>query len=265
MYDENALYDEFMGIFKQTGQKAKSAVDIVQYINRLTGGNGNTAIASIAPGQQPVQSSANEAFEFTGQSTDLRYFADHREMPISMIENIPDETLKNAVKEEFNKAAAAGRIDISAQTGRITITDSGREYISRPGFRSAAARDVAERAQSAAQTMGFIYDIGYLTDENRLTFDKCDLKLMLCSSAEWDISKTSNFIKYGDTAYVHSIVFLFPRVTQTKFIKYNKAFIKSGLTAYRLHNSPDWTDPVSGNADVYDHLTKNYMINETAP
>ena len=120
------------------------------------------------------------------------------------------------------------------------------------------------RNMVAADYSILIYDIGYLSDETKLTFDKCDLKLMLCSSAEWDISKTSNFIKYGDPAYIHSITFLFPRVSQTKFIKYNKAFVKSGITAYRLHNSPDWTNPHSGNVDVYNHIIENCIIKDTA-
>lgn len=167
MYDENDLYEEVKQFLKNRGQNVKSAIDIVQYLNRLTGGS---EITPAAPGQLPT---TDTAFEFTGQCTDLRYFEERPEMPISMIENIPDENLKNAVKEEFNKAAAAGRIDISAQTGRITITDSGREYISRPGFRSAAARDVAERAQATAQTMGFeldgtVQDLGFFLHRDRL-------------------------------------------------------------------------------------------------
>lgn len=108
-----------------------------------------------------------------------------------------------------------------------------------------------------------IYDYGYLRDETRVSFDKCGVKLILSSSAEWDISKISTFIKYGDPAYIHSIIFLFPRVSQTKFIKYNKAFVKSGLTAYRLHNSPDWTIPHSSNVDVYNHIIENCIIKDT--
>lgn len=197
MYDENALYDELAGFVRNTGHNVKSAIDIVQYINRLTGGSGNMPSAT---GQLAT---TDTSFEFTGQSTDLRYFADHREMPISMIENIPDENLKNAVKEEFNKAAAAGRIEISPQSGRITITDSGREYISRPEFRAAAARDAAERAQASAQTMGFELD-GTVHDLGIFNYsDSLNLTDILASPDKETVGKVlENLVQLKDNGLI---------------------------------------------------------------
>ena len=197
MYDENDLYEEVKQFLKNRGQNVKSAVDIAQFLNRLIGGSGN---APVAPGQLTT---TDTTFEFTGQCTDLRYFEERSEMPISMIENIPDENLKNAVKEEFNKAALSGRIEISPQTGKITITDRGRDYISRPEFRSAAARDVAERAQATAQTMGFeldgtVQDLGFF-----LHGDKLDLAEIIANPDKEAVQKVlSNLVEMKNNGLI---------------------------------------------------------------
>lgn len=105
-----------------------------------------------------------------------------------------------------------------------------------------------------------IYDYSFLREEKRKSYDECDIKLMLSSSAEWDISKVTNFIKYNDDEYVRSITLLFPRVSQSKFLRYNKVFRKSGISAYRLSDSPDWTVPVTDNLSVYTHIIENYKL-----
>lgn len=108
-----------------------------------------------------------------------------------------------------------------------------------------------------------ICDFSYLREEQRKSFLNCDVKLMLSSSAEWDISKLINYIEYGSESHVRDIHFLFPRVSSTKFIKYNKQFLKSGITAYRLHNSPDWTKPNKENITVYKSILSVYTTNAT--
>lgn len=108
-----------------------------------------------------------------------------------------------------------------------------------------------------------ICDFSYLREEQRKSFLNCDVKLMLSSSAEWDISKLINYIEYGSESHVRDIHFLFPRVSSTKFIKYNKQFLKSGITAYRLHNSPDWTKPNKENIAVYKSILNAYTTNTT--
>lgn len=108
-----------------------------------------------------------------------------------------------------------------------------------------------------------ICDFSYLREEQRKSFSNCDVKLMLSSSAEWDISGLLNYIEYGLESYVRDIHFLFPRVSSTKFIKYNKQFLKSGITAYRLHNSPDWTKPNKENITVYKSILSAYTTNAT--
>lgn len=108
-----------------------------------------------------------------------------------------------------------------------------------------------------------ICDFSYLREEQRKAFVNCDVKLMLSSSAEWDISKLINYIEYGSELHARDIHFLFPRVSSTKFIKYNKLFLKSGITAYRLHNSPDWTKPHKENIMVYKSILSAYTTNAT--
>ena len=108
-----------------------------------------------------------------------------------------------------------------------------------------------------------IYDYSFLREEKRKSYDECNIKLMLSSSAEWDISKITNFIKYNDDEYVHSITLLFSRVAQSKFLRYNKVFRKSGINAYRLADSPDWTAPVQDNISVYTHIIENFKVSKS--
>ena len=114
--------------------------------------------------------------------------------------------------------------------------------------------------QIANEYSVIIYDYSFLREERRKSFDECDIKIMLSSAAEWDVAKVTNFIKFNDDNYVRTISFLFPRVTQSKFLKYSKVFRKSGISAYRLLDSPDWTAPVEGNTAVYKHIIENYNI-----
>lgn len=108
-----------------------------------------------------------------------------------------------------------------------------------------------------------VYDYSFLREEKRKSYDECNIKLMLSSSAEWDISKITNFIKYNDDEYVRSITLLFSRVAQSKFLRYNKVFRKSGINAYRLSDSPDWTAPVQDNISVYTHIIENYKLSKS--
>ena len=45
------------------------------------------------------------------------------------------------ILDEFNKAAISGKVNISRQTGKITITNAGKDFIKKPEFRIAAAKD----------------------------------------------------------------------------------------------------------------------------
>lgn len=134
------------------------------------------------PEQTAAQSAqaVTEPFMFTGQVTDLSYFAVRPDMPVSMIENIPDEKLRAAVKDEFNRAAREGKIRIDG--GRITITPEGKDYISKPEFKDAARANTRKYAAEAAQEQCFLFT-GAQQDLAYFRFaDKLDLTDILAHS-----------------------------------------------------------------------------------
>ncbi len=167
MYDENDLYNELVGTVKSTGQTAMNLVDLY---NRVKGNSTN---------------SPNQDFTFTGQSTDLGYFQNNPTMPMSAIENIPDETLKNAVKDEFSKAKLSGKIEIDKDTGTISLTEKGREFINKPEFKTASAENISKmrvETQLQAETIKFELT-GTVQDLNYFNFaDELDLNTVMSSS-----------------------------------------------------------------------------------
>lgn len=109
-----------------------------------------------------------------------------------------------------------------------------------------------------------IYDYSYLREEQKNSFDKCELKILLASAAEWDISTLVKYVEYNDPRYIRDISILIPRVSPSKFSKYNKRFLKSGVSAYRLHNSPNWTAPNAENLEIYKKILSPYTIKPIA-
>lgn len=105
-----------------------------------------------------------------------------------------------------------------------------------------------------------ICDFGFLRECQKPYYGDCNVKIMLCSAAEWDIGLTMKYINFSNESYIHDVNFCFPRVTRTKFIKYNKQFIKSGCNAYKLNYSPDWTCPHQDNFTVYKEILKPYLL-----
>lgn len=133
MYDENAAFDEYVKTVVTTG---KSVAALIDYLNK-----DNSKAAS------------NNGFVFTGQSTDLSYFNNHNTMPLSMIESIPDETLKHAIKDEFGKAMLDGKLAFDKENNALVITEKGKEYINRSEFKRAAAENISQTlAETQVQT-----------------------------------------------------------------------------------------------------------------
>lgn len=149
MYDENELYEELKKTVTTVGQ------DIYKIIDQLNRLSSNAIESSVPTATEYKAGTVNNDFVFTGQSTDLRYFAHSETMPVSMIENIHDESLKYAVKDEFNKASLSGKIEIDNQKGIISITEKGREFINRPEFKKAAAENISNMTIQKSQTMEF--------------------------------------------------------------------------------------------------------------
>lgn len=66
----------------------------------------------------------------------MSYFSQSDTMPLSAIRNIGDENIKEAVKQNFDKAAQQGLIELDGDN--IRITAKGKDYISQPDFIKAA-------------------------------------------------------------------------------------------------------------------------------
>lgn len=111
-----------------------------------------------------------------------------------------------------------------------------------------------------------ICDYSFLREEDRKSYAANDVKCMLCSAAEWDISTTMKFINYPkDDMNVRKIVYLFPRVSRAKFIGYNKQMLRAGCVAYRLHGSEDWLTPCAENIAVYQHIMQKHWAESAVP
>ena len=91
------------------------------------------------------------SFNFTGQYTDLSYFSQSSTMPLSAIKNIGDENIKEAVKQNFDKAAQQGLIELDGDN--IKITAKGKNYINNSNFIKAAQADQMAAYQQAMVKM----------------------------------------------------------------------------------------------------------------
>lgn len=105
-----------------------------------------------------------------------------------------------------------------------------------------------------------ICDFSFLREEDKRLYGSMNVRIMLCSGAEWDIATTMRFINYpSDLMNVYSIAYCFPRIAKAKFLGYNKQIQKSGCNAFRLQFSEDWKEPCADNVELYHHLLRNYL------
>jgi hypothetical protein len=100
---------------------------------------------------QALDNGELSSFSFTGQATDLSYFSQSDTMPLSAIRNIGDENIKEAVKQNFDKAAQQGLIELDGDN--IRITAKGKDYISQPDFIKAAQADQTAAYQKSVAKM----------------------------------------------------------------------------------------------------------------
>ena len=132
--------DEISGEIKQKTQGAvqfiQQAQHLFEYFAKLAGKEDSAADNLIS---QALDNGELSSFSFTGQTTDLSYFSQSDTMPLSAIRNIGDENIKEAVKQNFDKAAQQGLIELDGDN--IRITAKGKDYISQPDFIKAAQAD----------------------------------------------------------------------------------------------------------------------------
>ena len=81
----------------------------------------------------------------------MSYFSQSDTMPLSAIRNIGDENIKEAVKQNFDKAAQQGLIELDSDN--IRITAKGKDFISQPGFLRAAQADQTAAYQKTVAKM----------------------------------------------------------------------------------------------------------------
>lgn len=154
------MMDELEGEVRKGIQDGKQIFDLIQKLSHAAGG-------ATAP-----NAAAND-FVFTGQVTDLRYFQNADVMPVKLIQNIPDPQIRQAVMDEFNKAIADGKLTIDLDKKIIGITEKGREFIAKPEFQTAAARDLQAFAENRMQSVGVelngtMQDLGYFKYADQL-------------------------------------------------------------------------------------------------
>ena len=144
--------DEISGEIKQKTQGAvqfiQQAQHLFEYFAKLANKKDSTADNLIS---QALDNGELSSFSFTGQTTDLSYFSQSDTMPLSAIRNIGDENIKEAVKQNFDKAAQQGLIELDGDN--IRITAKGKDYISQPDFIKAAQADQTAAYQKSVAKM----------------------------------------------------------------------------------------------------------------
>ena len=143
--------DEITGEIKQKTQGAvqfvQQAEHLFEYFAKLANKEDSAADNLIS---QALDNGELSSFSFTGQITDLSYFSQSDTMPLSAIRNIGDESIKEAVKQSFDRAAQQGLIELDGDN--IRITAKGKEYISQPDFvRTAQADQTAAYQKTVAK------------------------------------------------------------------------------------------------------------------
>ena len=144
--------DEISGEIKQKTQGAvqfvQQAQHLFEYFAKLANKEDSVADNLIS---QALDNGELSSFSFTGQITDLSYFSQSDTMPLSAIRNIGDESIKEAVKQSFDRAAYQGYIALDGDN--IRITAKGKEYISQPDFVRAAQADQTAAYQKTIAKM----------------------------------------------------------------------------------------------------------------
>ena len=88
-----------------------------------------------------------------------------------------------------------------------------------------------------------------------LLYLMADIKIMMCSSAEWDLIHISRWLNYPKYDYTREINYLFPSSKQ-RFIQLNKSLLKGNCTSNRI----DYND-ATHNKKVYGSILKHYELN----
>lgn len=220
MYDEDQLFNEVKNI-------TTTGIKIYQNIENMITEAENKA--------KNIIDKVDNDFVFTGQATDLRYFTDKNTMPMSLINNISDITLRNCVTDEFNHAIGKKLLEVNNNTGMITITDKGKEYIKKQTFRKAVQKDLNSITKSKEQIMGYELE-GQISDLNYFNFSE---KLNI-----YDIMSNP------DKKAVQSILSNFEKMNESGFIKIDNSVITLTDKGKELLNSSLFKASVQGKTEI---------------
>lgn len=88
-------------------------------------------------------------------------------------------------------------------------------------------------------------------------FEKSEIKICLCSFDEWDIAELAEYLNQP-LPYIKEVNYVFFPVSQANFVKFSKQMIKGHCKAYRLRNSPDYTQVCDWNRNVYMEIISRY-------
>ena len=102
-----------------------------------------------------------------------------------------------------------------------------------------------------------ILDIGYFRPEHELEYKKSDIKIMMCSSAEWDLIHMDRWFNYPKYDYTVDINYLFISSKQ-RYIQLNKLLLKGDYISNRI----DFSDE-GYNKKVYGLILKRYELSNS--
>jgi hypothetical protein len=114
---------------------------------------------------------------------------------------------------------------------------------------------------TAMQKHSFVIcDFGFYDDisqkEIAKNIENSDIKIMLCSSADWNLRDTMTFLNSANVNGKKDIFNMFYPVSKSKFVRLNRQFLKVGCRAFRLQNSPDCIEPCKENREVYSDILR---------
>ena len=146
-----STFEELSSEMKQKVQGAIQGIEMLQKFldNFSKGKSSDTATEKLV--SDTLDKGNISGFNFTGQYTDLSYFNQSSKMPLDAIRNIGDENVKEAVKQNFIKAAQNGLIELDGDSFKITA--KGKEAINKKEFIKAAQQDQLNAYQNAVNKM----------------------------------------------------------------------------------------------------------------
>lgn len=186
-----STFEEIGSEMKQKVQGAVQALEMLQKFLDSNKTNGSD-IATEKLISDTIDKGNVSGFNFTGQYTDLSYFNQSSRMPLDAIRNISDENIKEAVKQNFIKAAQNGLIELNLGGDSFTITAKGREVINKKDFIKSAQQEQLNAYQNAVNKM---YNTQAAANETQM-----------CVALSGDYMNDFTFFNHADNMDLSSVI-----------------------------------------------------------